>query len=1358
MKISNERAMQPGLLLAGLMLAVGASSTARGQSSQPLNIPLQLTPSGDRLAISVGIAGQAPRLYVFDTGSSVFASANNSSIISPTSTTGPLVNGAPSSIGLPTGVPFSYGAALSSNSITYNTNIVQVPSVQFYNQSNQLISEVSGSTGFKVATIYERVGRETVKVAGQDQTTTKTTSFSQDNGYSVTVQPPSGPSTTTYYNISTPPEPSPPGQFYGTFGAGYFLNNGVGSVLGQTLVSGANIKQGYVVAANGQANPYSSANVPVGSSGINVAFGGASPVAITNCSPCVTVGITPQMLGQFMPISASNTGGLIGWTDPGAQFSNPYDGSRGNNASTKTMGINLNVTLTQPGQTIPDYNQTNPGLLDTGTVGLTLAKGTTSFYGNGVTLGVTGTTPSSSAVPGLTTSTAILSDSISVYQPLAAGAAADTNTIGLSFFLQNSVLFDLQDQAVGYTPFFVTDAQVQTTSNGSLVVNPSNLPVNVPIGLAGEISGAGGVYIGSGGALQLSAANSYTGITTITGMNGATPAGQLYISGPGSIATSSGVANNGVLDISRAWAPVSIQALSGSGRVVLGGQNLTITGLNGTFSGSITDDFPTNDASLGDVPNLGSVRRAGGSVTIAGGKQKLTGVNTYTGGTMVTGGATLGINADAALGNTSGGLTLNNGMLGALSDFTVARQVTLGPGGGAFDTNGFNVVLGTAVAGPGGLTKNGLGMLTLSGDNSYAGGTTVNDGILQVAPGASLPTTGPLTVNGGTLDFNGNNATIGSLSGVGGTIALGTGTLTVAEQASTTFAGILTGTGGLTLQGPGMLSLTGANTYTGPTSIIGGRLAINGSITSNVTVGAAGNLGGSGTIFGTVTNNGIVAPGNSIGTLTVNGAYTQAAGSSYQVETNAAGQADRLNVAGGPGTATLAGGDVVVTAASGVYAPSTTYTILNATGGVTGAYAGASSLYPFLQASLAYDANNVYLTLKPGGFGIGGATPNQSAVGRALDQSVAGSSGDFATVIGTMATYTLGQGQAALASLSGQNYSGFGTANLASGLLFMNMMGQQMSLARGGVASGTRVAVARACEATPAEACDGEAATPWSLWGTALGGTGSVAGNANAGTLTYNAGGFAAGADYRFDPRFLAGFALGYVSGNQWASGFSGQGTTSSYQASLYASFTQGAFYLDGLAGYGYNDNQMTRQIVLPNLAARLAQGRTGANQLLGQLEAGYRVGIHEQTAASVTPFARFQGSTNSQFGFTESGAGSLNLNVAPQTTGSARSTLGAEFAGAFGPDGREKLAVQIRLGWAHEYADTTRPVTASFAGAPGANFTVFGAAPQRDGAAFSLAANTVVAPGTSLYVRYDGETGSGTTNHVLNGGLRLTW
>ncbi len=783
--------------------------------------------------------------------------------------------------------------------------------------------------------------------------------------------------------------------------------------------------------------------------------------------------------------------------------------------------------------------------------------------------------------------------------------------------------------------------------------------------------------------------------------------------------------------------------------------------LNDNFSTDF-DTYLMGDTTLSQSGSgtFSGIISGSGRLTVSGGRVNLTGANTYTGGTTVSGGGILAIGSNAPLGAISAGLTLNGGTLLPTASFsTQSLPVTLGSGGGTFNTNSFDLTLGSAVTGPGGLTKNGIGTLILSGANSYAGGTVLNQGILQLAPGASLPTTGPLMVNGGTLDFNGNNATIGSLSGLGGTIALGTSTLTVAGPGSNTFAGILTGTGGLTMQGPGTLSLAGANTYTGPTSITGGRLAVNGSITSNVTVGAAGNLGGSGTIFGTVTNAGIFSPGNSIGTLNVVGSLTQAAGSSFEVETNGAGQADRVNVSGAPGTTTIAGGTVTLTGATGVYAPSTTYTILNATGGVAGTFANANSLFPFLQPSLSYDANNVFLTLKPGGFGAGAGTANQAAVGRVLDASVAGSSGDLATVIGTMATYPLAQGQAAMNALSGQNYSGFGTANLGGGLLFMNGLGQQMSLARGGFGGGTRVALAQACEPSlaDADACDG-AASPWSLWGSALGGTGRVAGTANAGTLTYNAGGFATGLDYRFDPRFLAGIGVGFSSGNQWASGFSGQGTTSSYQASLYASFVQGAFYLDGMAGYGYSDNWMTRQIALPNLAVRTAQGRTGANQFLGQVEAGYRIGLHEPAALSVTPFARFQGMTNSQYGFTESGAGALSLTVAPQTTGSARSVLGAELAGAFGPEGREKLAVQMRLGWAHEYADTARPVTAAFAGAPGANFTVFGAAPQRDTATLSLAANTAVAQGVSLYARYDGEVGNGISTHALNGGLRLSW
>jgi autotransporter-associated beta strand protein len=1372
--------------LAPAALASGVSLVAHAQAPPTISIPLELIyasqatpfPAQWRLGINVGINAGPTRSYLFDTGSSLFNAAYTQSywpgINPPTGGTVPN-----STVPNGSGVIYCYGSSDLSTCRGYQGNIVQATSLQFYTAQSSpggqtIAAALNASPGFQVNALYNQL----------------------TNG-----QPTSIVGTTT---------PVEQGGFFGVFGAGAFTthpdsnpNYTTGGVLGQAIVAGAT--QGYVVAANGQVNPVTNGpkNPPQQVNGQNVLLGGnPTAQAVTTCSPCVMLGLTPELIGQFavvQPVSGSVPTGTIPWATSGpGLFPNPYGGPTGNNA-TAEMGIKLNVTLTAGSSTL---SSTASGLLDTGTGGNTLTtlfQNQPGFSGSesvreGVTLGVTGLNVDGSPIPGVTQSTATLgsydpSSAVNYTAQFDQHAGGTTNTIGLGFFLQNSVLFDLDNKAIGYTNYFVTNTDM-STAGGPLIVGGSNLP----LGLAGVISGTGGVTIQEGGNVQLSAANTYTGATSITA------GGKLLVSGKGSIASSSSVVNDGTFDISRAWAPVAIEALSGYGKVNLGSQNLTIAnGSTGTFYGIIADggSYPGTGGSLtiaggsqalagvntytgltaisagarlylgptasiasssglandgvfdmsyaiqpvflqniygagqmnlgkekltvtnasghysGVIADGGGSGGAGASLALTGGMLALTNANTYSGGTSVSGGATLGIAADGSLGNATGGLTLNDGTLAAMGTIASARAVTLGAGGGTIDTNGFGIAFSNALSGPGSLTKTGAGVLTLDGANTFTGGAVVSQGTLAL--------TGSMT---------------GSLAILSGATFTSTGGWSLAPGTVFNNAGTFQSLGGAPL-------------------VNRGTLIDNGTLMSNLV--NAGTLGGNGTIFGSVTNNGIASPGNSIGTLNVVGAYTQAAGSSYQVETNAAGQADRINVTGAPGTATIAGGTVTLTAATGVYAPSTTYTILNATGGVTGTFANANSLFSFLQPSLSYDASNVFLTLKPGGFGAGAATANQAAVGRVLDQSVAGSSGDLATVIGTMATYTLAQGQAAMNAISGQNYSGFGTANLGGGLLFMNSLGQQMGLARGGFGGGTRVAVGQACEASLAEACDG-AASPWSLWGSALGGTGRVAGTANAGTLTYNAGGFATGVDYRFDPHFLAGIGVGFSSGNQWASGFSGQGTTNSYQASLYASFTQGAFYLDGMAGYGYNDNQMTRQIVLPNLAARTAQGRTGANQFLGQAEAGYRIGLHEPTALSITPFARFQGMTNSQNGFTESGADALNLNVAAQTTGSARSVLGAEFAGAFGAEGREKLAVQMRLGWAHEYADTARPVTAAFAGAPGATFTVFGASPQRDTATFSLAAGTTVAQGVSLFARYDGEVGNGISSHALNGGLRMTW
>jgi outer membrane autotransporter protein len=583
---------------------------------------------------------------------------------------------------------------------------------------------------------------------------------------------------------------------------------------------------------------------------------------------------------------------------------------------------------------------------------------------------------------------------------------------------------------------------------------------------------------------------------------------------------------------------------------------------------------------------------------------------------------------------------------------------------------------------------------------------------------------------GGTLDTNGNTVTL---------------------------AQAISGAGALSKQGEGLLNLTGANTYTGPTVVNAGTLAVNGSITSNVTVGPSGTLGGTGSILGAVNTLGTLAPGNSIGTLNVTGNFVQAAGSTYQVELNAAGQSDRINMTG---TATIQGGTVQVQAQPGTYGTSTTYTILTANGGRSGTYNGVTSNFAFLTPSLSYDANNVFLTLAllPGGGGGGGFlmsafTPNQKAVGSALNQSFTSATGDYATVVGTLAGLNAFAGPAALNALSGEQYADFGTMNVNSAAMFMNVIGQQMALARSGnSAPGQRAALAQACDVA---ACDG--ASPFSVWGSALGGVGSVSGDTNASTATYNFGGAAVGIDYRLDPRFLIGLAASYTSGNLWVTGFPGQGWSNSVGVAAYGSFTEGGFYADLLGGYGYYGNQLQRQITIPGLQ-RMAWGSTGANQALGQVESGYRFGLYAPAKATIAPFARLQGSSVTQNGFTESGAQSLNLNVQQQTTNSLRTLFGIDLAGALPVSGDRSVDIGLRLGWQHEFASTQRPVTAALSGAPFAPFTVYGATPQPDAAVVSFRAATNVADAVQLYLRYDGEIGSGTDNHALNLGLRVSF
>jgi YVTN family beta-propeller protein/autotransporter-associated beta strand protein len=220
---------------------------------------------------------------------------------------------------------------------------------------------------------------------------------------------------------------------------------------------------------------------------------------------------------------------------------------------------------------------------------------------------------------------------------------------------------------------------------------------------------------------------------------------------------------------------------------------------------------------------------------------------------------------------------------------------------------------------------------TLASGPTGSPGPVFTGGTLQFA-GANMASSLPILLQaaGGTFDTNGNNATL---------------------------AGAISGPGGLTKIGTGTLTLTGASTYAGPTNINAGALNVNGSLASTVFANSGGTLMGNGTIGGlNVLDGGTVAPGNSIGTLNVAGNVSFGPGSIYQVEVNAAGQADKI-VAGG--TATLSGGTVQVLAQNGGYARQTRYTILTVSSGVSGTFAGVTSNLAFLTPTLSYDPNAV---------------------------------------------------------------------------------------------------------------------------------------------------------------------------------------------------------------------------------------------------------------------------------------------------------------------------------------------------------------------------------------------------------------
>jgi autotransporter-associated beta strand protein len=321
----------------------------------------------------------------------------------------------------------------------------------------------------------------------------------------------------------------------------------------------------------------------------------------------------------------------------------------------------------------------------------------------------------------------------------------------------------------------------------------------------GVISSAGPGFVGitnsAGGATFFDAVNTYSGITTIH-------SGALRAGVAGAFPSTSSFSIVGTLDLNNFSQTVA--SITGTGNITLGTATLTTGGDNSSTTLS------------------GVISGSGGLTKVGNGTLTLGGVNTYTGATTISGGF-LQAGIVGALPSTSA--VIDNDILD-LNNFsqTVASirgigNVTLGTATLTTGGNNTSTTLFGVISGSGGLTKVGNGTFTLGGVNTYTGATTISGGTLQAGIAGALPSTSAVTITGPyVLDLNNFSQTVGSIAGVGN-IFLGTATLTTGgNNTSTTFDGTISGSGGLTKVGTGILMLGGTNNYTGTTTISGGTL------------------------------------------------------------------------------------------------------------------------------------------------------------------------------------------------------------------------------------------------------------------------------------------------------------------------------------------------------------------------------------------------------------------------------------------------------------------------------------------------------------------------------------------------------
>jgi fibronectin-binding autotransporter adhesin len=547
---------------------------------------------------------------------------------------------------------------------------------------------------------------------------------------------------------------------------------------------------------------------------------------------------------------------------------------------------------------------------------------------------------------------------------LAVSADVNLGAAGGALDLGGGTLrFDASFDLAAGRPVSLTSASGVIDTNGHDVV------------FATAVVGAGALSKIGAGTLTLTGDNAYSGGTTISG-------GALQIGDGGATGGVLGaVTNNAALIFNRSDAVTFGEVITGGGSLTkLGAGTLTLTGANayaggttigagtlrvgdGASGGGIIGDIVDNAALVFDradpVTFAGAISGVGTVAQVGGGTLTLGGINTHSGGTTARTG-TIAVSSDLNLGASGASLTLDDGTLLTTAAISSARPITLASAGGAIDNGGFSDLLSGRISGPGALTVTGAGTVTLTAENDYAGGTTINGATLRLGDGGTTGGVVGDVVNNGTLIFARSDRALfeGMVSGGGSLVQAGAGATVLTASNSHTggttisagalwignggtsgaivgdvdnasllifdradslvYGGVVSGGGALRQVGAGTTVLTGANSYSGGTTINAGALEI-------------GDGGTAGSLAGDVVDNGVLAFNRAdavafsgmvsgigslsqvgAGTLTLSGVNAHTGGTAVSAGTLAV--SNDLNLGAPTAMLTLDGGRLLTTA------------------------------------------------------------------------------------------------------------------------------------------------------------------------------------------------------------------------------------------------------------------------------------------------------------------------------------------------------------------------------------------------------------------------------------------------------------